>query len=80
MREQPDPVLAELLHSTRVERGMTQEDLSYRAGITISGLSRIERGLSSPSWTTLVRITRALDITLSALAHGWENAQDSRRR
>jgi len=74
MRE-PDPVLAELLRTIRVERGISQEDLSYRAGITASALSRIERASANPTWTTLVRISNALEISLSELVHRLEDAQ-----
>jgi transcriptional regulator with XRE-family HTH domain len=46
---------------------MTQEDLAFTANITVSPLSRIERGLSNPTWTTILRITTALDVTLAEL-------------
>jgi transcriptional regulator with XRE-family HTH domain len=68
MREQPDPTLAAVLKYAREERGMTQEQLAYRADLTTSALSRIERGLNSPAWTTVRRIAHALDISLVDLA------------
>ncbi len=68
MREQPDAVLAALLKRMREERQITQEQLAYSAGITASALSRIERGLNSPAWVTVLRITQALEISLCELA------------
>jgi len=67
VREQPDPDLADLLKRLREERSITQEQLAFDAGITVSALSRIERGLNSPGWTTVQRLASALDIRMSEL-------------
>lgn len=74
MHEPPDPVLASLLKRLREDREVTQEELAYDAGLTASALSRIERGLNSPGWMTLRRITEALDVTLVELAEELEGA------
>jgi transcriptional regulator with XRE-family HTH domain len=68
MPEQADQALAALLKRLREERNITQEQLAFDAGITASALSRIERGLNSPGWMTVKRITEALDVTLIELA------------
>jgi transcriptional regulator with XRE-family HTH domain len=68
VHEQPDPTLAELLKRLREDRGITQEQLAFDAGMTASALSRIERGLNSPGWMTVRRLARALDISLVGLA------------
>lgn len=44
----------------RKERGMTQEDLSDKSGITSNTVSRIERGLLIPALPTLIDICNAL--------------------
>lgn len=67
-------MLASVLKGLREERQITQEQLAFDAGITASALSRIERGLNSPSWTTLRRIVAALDISLVTLARQVERA------
>jgi transcriptional regulator with XRE-family HTH domain len=74
VREQPDPDLAELLKRLREERSITQEQLAFDAGITVSALSRIERGLNSPGWTTVQRLANALDISMSELVADLEEA------
>lgn len=74
MREQPDPVLAALLKRLREDRELTQEQLAFDAGITVSALSRIERGLNSPGWATVRRIVKALDVSLLELASELEDA------
>ncbi len=62
-----DQRLARALRSLREERGETQEALAHAAGVTTAGLSRIERGLANPTWTTLLRILAALDTSLADL-------------
>jgi transcriptional regulator with XRE-family HTH domain len=73
--EPPDQVLAGLLKRLREERGITQEQLAFEAGITVSALSRIERGLNSPGWGTVSQIAKALDIRLAQLAADYEQAR-----
>jgi transcriptional regulator with XRE-family HTH domain len=67
VRAQPDAALAALLKRLRKEREITQEQLAFDAGITASALSRIERGLNDPGWTTVNRIASALGISLVEL-------------
>ncbi|HEY1833119.1 MAG TPA: helix-turn-helix transcriptional regulator [Solirubrobacteraceae bacterium] len=67
MRERPDLDLARTLRRLREERSLTQEQLAFEAGITSSGLSRIERGLNDPGWTTVRRLAGALGIGLGEL-------------
>jgi transcriptional regulator with XRE-family HTH domain len=75
VREKPDPVLAELVRRLREEREITQEQLAFNAGITVSTLSRIERGLNSPGWMTVKGIARALDLSLEELVGAIEGAR-----
>jgi uncharacterized protein len=44
---------AELIRSTREQLGLSQRRLALRAGTTQAAISRIERGLVSPTYTTL---------------------------
>ena len=74
MHDQPDTDLATLLKRLREDSGITQEELAFDAGITASALSRIERGLNSPGWTTVKRLAEALDVTLVRLASELEDA------
>jgi transcriptional regulator with XRE-family HTH domain len=57
---------------------MTQEDLAYDADVTISALSRVERGLSNPTWRTIRRLATALGVSLTELATAIQNEQDRR--
>jgi transcriptional regulator with XRE-family HTH domain len=71
----PDQTLASVLRRLRQEREITQEALAFHANITVSTLARIERGVSNPTWTTLLKIADALDITPVALISATEDAR-----
>ncbi len=62
--------LAELVGQRRRESGLSQLSLARRAGTTQAAVSRIERGLTSPTWETV----RAL-----LLAMGYELELNARR-
>lgn len=51
----------------RKGRGMTQEDVAAKAGITQQHYSLIERGLVSPTMRTARRIAQALEVDLDAV-------------
>ncbi len=70
-----DQTLASVLRRLRAERGITQENVAYNAGITVAALARIERGQSNPGWATIKRIINALEISLVELATAVEDAQ-----
>lgn len=63
-----DPAVAVVLRRCRVRRGISQENLAFQSGVTIGTLSRIERGVTSPSWPNVQALARALGLTLSEFA------------
>ena len=56
----------------REERGDSQEQLGYRAGVTAGALARIELAQSSPAWATVLDVAQALDVSLVDLAKAVE--------
>jgi len=56
------PKLGQLLKLFREKTGRNQGDIAQKAGISISMLSQIERGLVSPSIDTLVMVCHALNL------------------
>jgi transcriptional regulator with XRE-family HTH domain len=50
----------QLLRKTRLARGLDQSTLARRAGTTQAYVSRVERGVVSPSIDTLERLMRAM--------------------
>jgi len=51
----------------RKESGLTQEQLSEKAGLPQSHISRLESGVHSPSFLTIEKIAKALEIKPSDL-------------
>jgi transcriptional regulator with XRE-family HTH domain len=71
----PDQALATVLKRFRLQRGVTQEALAFQADLTIATTSRIERGVTSPNWTSIVAIARALNMKLDELGAAVETEQ-----
>jgi transcriptional regulator with XRE-family HTH domain len=59
--------VAARVRDLRQARGLTQEGLAERAGISISFVSMIERGERSPSYDTLLQLAQGLDLHVSEL-------------
>lgn len=57
------------IKQARKQAGLTQDDLSDRAGLAYSTLAKIEQGaIKSPSFATIRALAKALDISLDELA------------
>src|SRR5690606_8058590 len=52
----------------RTEQGLSRAGLAHRTGISVSYLSRLEGGLSDPSFTVLSRIASGLAVDVTTLA------------
>lgn len=63
----PDPALGNVLRATREARGMTQEEASHAAGLTVGAYSRIERSEVAPAWSTVRAIADGLGLTMREL-------------
>ncbi|KUE90837.1 XRE family transcriptional regulator [Cupriavidus necator] len=59
--------IAERLAALRKLNGLTLEELAQRASLTKSYLSKLERGLSSPTIGTVLKLAEALDATVDQL-------------
>jgi len=55
------------LRKLRVERGLTQSQLAERADTNTMFISKIERGVTTPTIGTLVRLAKALDCRVARL-------------
>lgn len=56
-----------LVRAFRHQAGMTQEQLAEKIGMSTNFIGNIERGVSTPSATTLFRIALALNVTMQDL-------------
>lgn len=59
--------VGERIRYYRTMRGMSQETLALEANINAAFVGHLERGLKSPTVTTLEKITEALGISLGEL-------------
>lgn len=58
------------IRAQRVERGWTLEELSKRSGVSIAAISKIEKGQSNPSFDSILRIARCLQINFVSMMEG----------
>lgn len=66
--DQKDRVcLGNAVRSMRARRHLTQEDLSYAAGLGRHFVGSLERGEAWPRFNHLLAVSRALDVQLSEL-------------
>lgn len=68
-------LVAERVKEARQRAGLSQEDVARRAHMSSAYISRLERGVvPNPKTTDLVRVARALKMTLEELTGGDEAA------
>ena len=62
------------LRALRIARGLTQAELAERADTNTMFISKLERGVSTPTIGTLVRLAKALDCRVSKLVDIFDRA------
>lgn len=60
-----DNYIGEKIKYFRVQQGLSQEKLALKAGVNPAFLGHLERGLKSPTMTTLDKIIEALNVSYS---------------
>jgi ribosome-binding protein aMBF1 (putative translation factor) len=70
-------VIANHVRSRRLEIGLTVGQLAERTGISKGMLSKIENAQSSPSLSTLERLSAALDMPVTSLFRGLAEERDA---
>jgi len=64
-----------LIRALRVERGITQEELSYRAGVHRTYIGMIERGEKNVTLESIKKIAKALGISMTNIFSKLEEPQ-----
>lgn len=72
--------LGEAIEELRDEAGMTHEELADRLEMSFQRISELERGVGNPTFATLLRVTKGLNVELSDLATRMERIRNSRGR
>jgi transcriptional regulator with XRE-family HTH domain len=73
-------MMGEELRHAREQAGLTQEELSFRAGLSRPYISQLERNLKSPTVDTLFLICSALGISASEVVARVEAARRRQSR
>jgi transcriptional regulator with XRE-family HTH domain len=63
-------VLGERVRDARLRLGLSQEEIANLASINVSNYGKVERGLSNPTFHTVVRIASVLTIDPGELLVG----------
>src|SRR5262249_26194159 len=73
------PMLGEQLRKAREAAGLTQEEVSFRAGVHRTYVSMLERDKKSPTIDVLFRLCDAIGVTASELIRRVEDARAAGR-
>lgn len=60
--------LGEAIRQLRMQAGLSQEQLAERVETDITQIGGLERGTRNPSYSTLLRLSAALDTSVGGLA------------
>jgi transcriptional regulator with XRE-family HTH domain len=66
--------LAERIRTARKDRHLSQEELAYRAGLSIRAYTSLERGEAlDPHYSTLVKLANGLGVPIVELVEALED-------
>lgn len=57
----------EVIRKARVEQGISQEELGFKAGMPRNHVGNIERGENAPTISHLVKLAEGLNVTAASL-------------
>ena len=60
-------ICGEVIKKYRQQIGISQEELAHRAGVDRTFVSRLERGIRQPTITTVIQLSRGLEISAEEL-------------
>jgi transcriptional regulator with XRE-family HTH domain len=66
----------EQLKRLREKAGLTQEGLARAADLSVSTVTKLERGGMDPSWSTVLRLAHALGVQVQEFAEDRQRAPD----
>jgi transcriptional regulator with XRE-family HTH domain len=69
--------LGRAIKELRDEAGLTQEELADRMNSEFPPVGKLERGLSNPTFSSLQRVARGLDVELSKVVERFERIRRS---
>jgi transcriptional regulator with XRE-family HTH domain len=63
--------LGKELRKARIDKSLSQQELSARTGLSQKHLSALECDQMMPKWPTIARLAAELDLDLNVLAWEW---------
>ncbi len=77
MKNQIQAIFGGIVKKYRLQQKLSQEKLAELANLDRTYISQIERGLKSPSITSLISLSKALKVKASILVSEMENELES---
>lgn len=59
--------LGEKIRALREQKGYSQETLGFKAGLHRNYISSLELAQKNPTYTTMIKLARALEVTVTEL-------------
>lgn len=75
-----DTGFSQRLRHLRVKSGLSQDGLARAAGLSTSGVAKLERPGTDPSWSTVLRLSSALGVSPSAFVNEEPNGSARPKR
>lgn len=75
-RQTAKKALGKLIREARLRKGLRQNELAERVGVTQGAISQIEQGIVAPNSLLLGRISRELDLSMEEVMKALEAHHD----
>ena len=72
VRGKADPTLGAVIRQAREDAKLSQAQLAVHAGLAVGTLTRLEAGLTDPSWSSVKGLAAALKLPLVELVRRLE--------
>lgn len=79
MITEQESIILKRLKNAREEAKLSQLELSYRSGVSQNMITYIETGKSSPTLTTLLKLSNALNINPAVLFDDTPEEKDKKK-
>jgi transcriptional regulator with XRE-family HTH domain len=56
---------AQIFKEARLEKGLTQKELSIKAGVYLNTYAKIERGEQKPGFSNIKKLAKVLELSIS---------------
>jgi transcriptional regulator with XRE-family HTH domain len=78
VKDQQNILLGRRIRTLRTSKGLTQQELGYRADVDYKFIGEIERGNMNPSFKVLVKIANTLEVELPEILRFEQEISDKK--